>query len=244
MGSAKEGVVVSMKRKQMTIMAIGGHIGDMELTAGAVLAKHSLLGDRVITVALTAGEKGNPKEITTVEYKKQKIEEAKKFARMLNGEAIVLEYGDGELPDNEEVRYQVCDLIRKYKPTILITHWKNSIHKDHRNTYKIVKDAQFYAGISGFKREEPAHYAGGPYYAENWEDPEGFTPYIYIDTTEGHELWKKAVSTHWFVTNSNSFKYLEYYEHLSVVRGAEIRRPHAQAFAVDPMSMKVVKDSF
>ncbi len=39
-------------------MAIGGHIGDMELTAGGVLATASLKGDKIITVALTGGERG------------------------------------------------------------------------------------------------------------------------------------------------------------------------------------------
>lgn len=233
-----------MERKVLTIMAIGAHIGDMELTAGGVLAKQSLLGDHIITLALTAGEKGNPSNMTTDEYRVQKLEEAKKFASILNGEAIVLNYKDGELPDNEEVRYEVCDLIRKYKPNVLITHWKNSIHKDHALTYKIVKDAQFYAGVSGFVREYDAHFASGPYYAENWEDQYDFKPYIYVDIEEGYELWKKAVSTHWFAANSKSFKYLEYYDHLSFVRGAECRKIRAQAFAVDPMSMKIVKDCF
>jgi LmbE family N-acetylglucosaminyl deacetylase len=233
-----------MERKPITIMAIGGHIGDMELTAGGVLAKHSLMGDKIITVALTAGEKGNPPTMTPAEYRVQKVEEANKFAAMLGGEAVVLKYGDGELPDNDEVRFEVCDIIRKYKPNILITHWKNSIHKDHIITNKIVVDAQFYAGIAGFERDNPAHYAAGPYYAENWEDPEDFKPYVYIDITEGYELWKKAVSTHWFVTGSKSFKYLEYYDHLSFVRGAECRKQRAQAFAIDPMQMRVVKDSF
>jgi LmbE family N-acetylglucosaminyl deacetylase len=233
-----------MERKPMTIMAIGGHIGDMELTAGGVLAKHAVMGDKIITVALTAGEKGNPPNMIPTEYRVQKIEEANKFAAMLGGEAVVLRYADGELPDNDEVRFEVCDIIRKYKPNILITHWKNSIHKDHIITNKIVVDAQFYAGIAGFERENPAHYAAGPYYAENWEDPEDFKPYLYIDITEGYELWKKAVATHWFVTGSKSFKYLEYYDHLSFVRGAECRKQRAQAFAVDPMSMRVIKDSF
>lgn len=233
-----------MERKPITIMAIGGHIGDMELTAGGVLAKHSLMGDKVVTVALTAGEKGNPSHMTPDEYRLQKIEEANKFAAMLKGEAVVLRYKDGELPDNEEVRFEVCDLIRKYKPNILITHWKNSMHKDHSLTNRIVIDAQFYAAIAGFQRDNPPHFAAGPYFAENWEDPTDFKPYIYIDVTEGYELWKKAVATHWFVTGSKSFKYLEYYDHLSFIRGAECRKGRAQAFAVDPLQMKIVKESF
>ena len=41
-------------------MAIGGHIGDAELTCGGVLASLSLEGYKTVTVALTGGEKGNP----------------------------------------------------------------------------------------------------------------------------------------------------------------------------------------
>lgn len=225
-------------------MAIGAHVGDMELTAGGVLAKYAVLGDKVTLLHLTAGEKGNPPDKTVEEYRMQKISEAKKFAETIGGEAIVLDYKDGELPDNDEVKFKVCDIIREYKPDILITHWKNSMHKDHAATYRIVTDAQFYAGIAGFEREYPAHYAGGPYFAENWEDPYDFKPYTYVDITEGYELWMKALSNIWFVANSPSFKYLEYYDALSKVRGAECRKQRAEAFAVDPLSMKQVLKSF
>lgn len=225
-------------------MAIGAHIGDMELTAGGVLARHAVLGDKITTLALTAGEKGNPPSISVEEYRKQKVREANIFAEMLGGEAIVLDYNDGELPDNDKVRFEVCDIIRKYKPNVLITHWKNSMHKDHALTHRIVLDAQFYAGVKGFDREYPAYYAAGPYFAENWEDSYDFKPYIYVDITEGYDLWIKAVSTHFFATNSTSFKYLEYYDALSKVRGAECRRGRAEAFAVDPMAMRKVIDSF
>jgi LmbE family N-acetylglucosaminyl deacetylase len=163
---------------------------------------------------------------------------------MLGAEAIVLNYKDGELPDNDKVRFEVCDIIRKYKPNILITHRKNSMHKDHALAHRIVVDAQFYAGVKGFEREYPAHFAAGPYFAENWEDPYDFKPYTYVDITEGYDLWMKAVSTHWFVTNSTSFKYLEYYDALSKVRGIECRRQRAEAFAVDPMAMRKIIDSF
>jgi LmbE family N-acetylglucosaminyl deacetylase len=236
--------VINMERKKLHIMAVGAHIGDMELTVGGILAKHALMEDRITTVALTAGEKGNPDFITVEDYRKQKIHEANEFTSMLKGQAIVLDYNDGELPDNDEVRFKLCDIIRREKPNILITHWKNSIHKDHRTTYNIVKDAQYYAGVKGFERDNPNHFAAGPYYAENWEDALDFKPYIYVDITEGYELWKKAVSTMWFVTNSKSFKYLEYYDHLSRVRGTESRRKNAQCLAVDPENIKKIIDHF
>lgn len=220
-----------------TIMAIGGHIGDMELTAGGVLASMALKGAKIVTVALTGGERGNPPHLSVEEYRKQKVAEAEAFAGMMNGgKAIVFPYADGELPDNDEVAFKLCDVIREHKPSVLITHWKNSIHKDHEATSRIVKKAQFYAGLKSIERPLPAHYAGGPYYAENWEDPTEFNPYTYIKVSEeGFELWQKAITEHcWFALNSTSFKYFEYYSHLMAARGCLCRSKYAEAFDLDP----------
>lgn len=227
---------------QKVIMAIGGHVGDMELTAGGTLATMALKGYKIVTVALTGGEKGNPPHQSVSDYRLQKEKEAAEFAAMLSGEAIVFKYADGELPVDEEVKFMLCDVIRKYKPELLITHWKNSMHKDHEATYKIVKDAQFYAALPAFERELAPHYAGGPYYAENWEDPTDFKPYVYMEVSEeGYALWDKAINTHWFALNSTSFKYKEYYAHLMKVRGLEARKSYAEAFDVEELSKRVIK---
>ena len=232
-----------MSDNKMTILAIGGHVGDMELTAGGVLATHALRGDQIVTLALTAGEKGAPADMSLAAYREQKAREAEAFAQMLGGRAVAFDYPDGELPDNDTVRYQVCDVIREVKPNVIITHFKNSMHKDHMATHRIVNDARFFAGNPFFERKNPAFFASRLYYAENWEDAVDFKPYIYMDITEGFELWQKAVATHWFVTGSKSFPYLEYYTHLSRVRGIEARKGRAECFAIAPETMKVIKDS-
>ncbi len=228
-----------------TIMAIGGHIGDMELTCGGVLATHALRGDKIITVALTGGEKGNPPHLSVADYRRQKETEAHAFAGMLQGEAIVFPYADGELPVNEQVCFELCDVIRKYKPNVLITHWKNSIHKDHEATYKIVQDAQFYAALPGFVRSLPPHFAAGPYFAENWEDPDDFVPAVYMEVSQdGFDLWREAIAKHWFTVHSASFAYREYYTHLMSVRGIEAHKKYAQTFNLSPMNKRQVKTSF
>jgi|SRR5690554_2154604 len=227
------------------IMAIGGHVGDMELTCGGTLATMSLEGHKIITVALTGGEKGNPPHLSVKDYRKQKEQEAHNFAQMLGGVSVVLPYNDGELLVNDKVKFEVASLIRKYKPDVLITHWKNSMHKDHEATHYIVKDAQFYAGIKGFENEYPPHYASGPYYAENWEDPVDFKPYVYVHVSEaGFKLWQQAIDTHWFAINSKSFQYKRYYEALMVVRGCEARTQYAESFNVEELTKKVIKTSF
>lgn len=233
-----------MSEQKLTILAIGGHVGDMELTAGGVLASHALKGDRIVTLALTAGERGVPAGREVADYREQKVREAETFAAMLGGEAIVFDIPDGELADNEEMRLRVCDVIRKVRPQVLITHFSNSMHKDHMTTHRIVNDARFFAGLASFERAEPAFFASRLYYAENWEDAVDYRPYVYIDfDQEAYELWVKAVSEHWFVTGSTSFPYLEYYKHLARVRGIEARKTYAESFMIPEESMRLLKSA-
>ena len=97
--------------------------------------------------------------------------------------------------------------MRKYKADIVLTHFKNSLHKDHARCSKIVSEAQLFAGIDmGDKVEGKAIYVP-IYYCENWEDKIGFDRYIMVDVTLGYKLWSEAIQKHWFVMNSKDFKY-------------------------------------
>lgn len=225
---------------QKCIMAIGGHIGDAELTAGGTLATLALKGWKIVTVGATGGERGNPPSVSVAEYREQKIYEAKAFAEKLGGEAVVLPYADGELKCDDEAKFLLCDIIRRYKPERLLTHWKNSMHRDHIVCSNLVREAQFLAGLRSVERELPAHYASGPYMAENWEDADGFVPHTYFEVTkEGFALWSEAIDTHWFAVNSRDFKYKDYYSALKRVRGLEGRFEYAEAFALNEYQKRV-----
>lgn len=227
-----------------TILAIGGHIGDAELTAGGVMAANAVDGGKNYTLALTAGERGNPPHLTVQEYRKQKVAEASAFAKMVNGESFVLEYADGELPNNEEVRYQVANIIRKVKPDVILTHWHSSMHKDHNNTHLIVPDAQFLASVVECDKIEGARHYAPVYFCENWEDDMDFRPSFYVDFTKGYDLWCEALKTQWFVMNSKDFKYYDYYTSLARCRGALNKTMYAEAFAMHEYKRILRKDSF
>ena len=227
-----------------TILAIGGHIGDAELTAGGVMAANAVDGGKNYTLALTAGERGNPPHLSVQEYRKQKVAEASAFAKMVNGESFVLEYADGELPNNEEVRYQVANIIRKVKPDVILTHWHSSMHKDHNNTHLIVPDAQFLASVVECDKIEGERHYAPVYFCENWEDDMDFRPSFYVDFTKGYDLWCEALKTQWFVMNSKDFKYYDYYTSLARCRGALNKTMYAEAFAMHEYKRILRKDSF
>src|SRR5690554_5676700 len=128
-----------MENAKQKIMVVGAHAGDAEIMAGAVVAKYTSAGHEAVLVHLTPGEKGH-RTMSPEDYAKQKINEGHKAAGVLGAKAIFLPYKDAELPLNDEVKYELADTIRAEKPTMIITHWKGSIHKDHEYTYHIVQD--------------------------------------------------------------------------------------------------------
>jgi LmbE family N-acetylglucosaminyl deacetylase len=227
-----------------TILAVGAHCGDMEITSGAVLLKHRRQGDRVVLLHLTLGEGGNPK-IAPTAYGEQKRREAVAAAQVLGAEVLFGPYRDGEIPRSDEAATYVADVIRQVKPTHVITHWRTSIHKDHARTHEIVSDALLLASLEGVRSERaPFRGVRGVFYAENWEDPEGFEPYVYVEVTEEIEAWRRCVTQYEFIRGGISeFPYLDYYTALSRVRGAEAGRPLAVAFDVPPMARKRVVDT-
>lgn len=230
-------------RPARTILAIGAHAGDMELTAGAVLLKQHALGDSIVLLHLTLGEGGNPK-MSPAQYGEQKKREAQTAAALLGARVIFGPYKDGELPNSEEARRYVAEIIREVKPTLVITHWRNSIHRDHANTHAIVEDAVLLATLEGVKLASPPHRGTRLWYAENWEDAEGFSPYLYVDVSGQMDRWRQLVSSYEFVRGGvSSFAYLDYYAGLAAVRGAESRRASAEAFDIDPLGKKRVLDA-
>lgn len=214
--------------KENRLLIIGAHVGDAELTAGCLAAKHSDAGHKVFLVHMTLGERGHP-SLSQEEYAVQKKGEAENVARSLGAEVFFLHYRDGELPVNDEVKFKLCDLVRELRPDIVVTHWARSDHKDHANTYLNVEDAVFYAGLPAIKRDLPAHTVSSVYYAENWEDPYGFRPQVYVDTSEVFETWKKAMSQCAFARGETGFPYIEYYSNLFRIRGIEAGFKYAQA---------------
>ncbi|MFE7064090.1 PIG-L deacetylase family protein [Sutcliffiella sp. NPDC057660] len=212
----------------MNLVVLGAHCGDAEIQAGAIAHKYAKAGHRVTFVHLTAGEKGNPPGISIEEYREQKIRESERAAAVLGVETITLDYRDAELTFNDEIVTRVATLMRELKPKTVITHWENSIHPDHALCAQIVLAAQLKTGLPGFDLDGlPAHFYNY-FHSENWEDMEGYVPDIFVDVSEEFDTYLKALSQYWFVMNSKSFRYYDYYQALCTVRGCVNRTKYAQ----------------
>ncbi|WP_417897638.1 PIG-L deacetylase family protein [Bacillus haimaensis] len=212
----------------MNLVVLGAHCGDAEIQAGAIAHKYAKAGHRVTFVHLTAGEKGNPPGSSIEEYREQKIRESEKSAAVLGVDTITLDYRDAELTFSDDIVTRVATLMRELKPKTVITHWENSIHPDHALCAQIVQAAQLKAGLPGFNLDGlPAHFYNY-FHSENWEDMEGYVPDIFVDVSEEFDTYLEALSQYWFVMNSKSFRYYDYYQALGTVRGCVNRTKYAQ----------------
>lgn len=215
-----------------TVLAIGGHIGDMDLTAGPTLAKMVLEGDRAILLAATYGERGHPR-LSPEEYRVQKVREGEQFAADIGAEFRVLDYSDGFLPDDDEAANQIADIIRAEKPDIIITHWTKSIHRDHERAAILAERARFLASLpvdSPLGRHGVRQFL----HADNWEDAEGFVPDLYVSIPdEAFERWRAAIQNQAFARGETyGFRYIDYYTAMMSAKGCLAGTSRACGFVV------------
>jgi len=201
-----------------SVMAIAAHPGDAFFAMGAPVAVAAHSGGQGFLLSLSLGEKGSS-SISAEQYGSSQREASEKAAALIGAKALFLAYPDGEIPINEEAKFAVCDLIRQYKPSTIVTHWKGSWHKDHRACYDIVDDAIFYAGLPAIVRKEPAHGVRKLFFADNWEDATGFVPDTYLDITPVCDRWLNACSTFPMWRGETGFRYNDYYGSMAVARG-------------------------
>jgi LmbE family N-acetylglucosaminyl deacetylase len=150
-------------------MAIAAHPGDGFFAMGAPVALAAHQGGHGTFLSLSLGSRGST-SIPEARYGAMQRDASESAAQKLGAQTVFLDNMDGEVPVNEQIKLSVCDLIRKYKPTAIVTHWKGSWHKDHKACHDIVTDAVFYAALPAIVRDLPAHNVAKIFYADNWED--------------------------------------------------------------------------
>lgn len=217
-GQPTSGMPAVHDKTAATVMAIAAHPGDTFFAMGAPVALATHLGGQGYLLSLTLGEKGSS-TIPPDQYGRLQQDAANKAAASLDAKALFLRYRDGELPENDEAAFAVCDFIRQYKPHVVITHWKGSWHKDHKACYGIVQNAIFYAALPAFVRRHPAHAVRSLYFADNWEDARGFTADTYLDITPTYDRWSQACGMFPMWRGENGFRYNDYYSSRAVECG-------------------------
>ena len=141
------------------ILAFAAHPDDVEMGAGGTLLKMKSDGFKTAIVDLT---KGDLSSRGTVESRAKEIEVASKILNLNYRENLAL--ADGRFEFSEENRIKIMDMIRKFKPRLVLAPYFEDRHPDHERCSKLVKEACFYAGLIKYKSDYPAHKVQRLYY--------------------------------------------------------------------------------
>lgn len=126
----------------LDILAFGAHPDDVELGCGGTLAKEISNHKKVGIIDLTRGELGTRGTVALRDL------EAKKAALIL-GVSVRENLGlrDGFFQNNEENQMKVIEIIRKYRPKIVLSNAVSDRHIDHGKGSSLVSDACFLSGL-------------------------------------------------------------------------------------------------
>lgn len=128
---------------KIDILAFGAHPDDVELSCSGTLVKMKKLGKRIGIIDLTKGELGTR---GTAQTRESEAEESSQILDLDVRENLDL--GDGWFTIDQTTILKVIQVIRKYRPSIVLANAINDRHTDHSKGAELVKQAVFLAGLS------------------------------------------------------------------------------------------------
>lgn len=222
---------------KLDVLAFGAHPDDVELSCGGTLAKLAKHGKAVGIVDLTRGEMG------TRGTPDRREAEAAEAARIL-GVAVRENLGipDGNIELTPANTLKVVQVIRKYRPdVILIPHWLER-HPDHEHTHQLCRKAWFSAGLEKVETtvlgvlQDPFRPRAVYHYMQWYE----FTPSFVVDISEEFEQRMQAVrafASQFYNPQSNeretalsSPEFLRFMETRFAYYGSRIGRRYGEPF--------------
>lgn len=151
---------------KLDILVFGAHPDDAELGAGGTIAKEIKHGKKVGVIDLTRGELGTR---GSAEIRDQEAVSAAKILGLSLREN--LRFRDGFFTNDEAHQLKVIEMVRKYRPDIVLCNAIEDRHIDHAKGSKLVSDACFLSGLMKIKTQ----YNGEP--QDKWR-PKAIYHYI------------------------------------------------------------------
>ena len=136
----------------LDLLAIMAHPDDAELLCGGSLSKAAAQGDRVGILDLTRGEAATAGSAETREQEATRSAEVMGLAVRRNARLH-----DAGLINDDASRSVVVELIRELRPRVIVTHWREGRHPDHRVAAQLAYDAAFLSALKNYDAPGVAH---------------------------------------------------------------------------------------
>lgn len=182
------------------VMAFGAHPDDIEIGCGGTLLKLSQRGRRIVLVDLVRGEMATRGTVA------ERNEEAARAVEILGAEAREnLDLKDGYIAVTDEAKRKVAEVVRKYRPQLVMAPYCRDRHPDHYRTSEVVYEGLFLAGLQRFETGQKSYRPQRMIYIMQWEE---FTPTFIVDITDQYEKKMEAIFAYksQFMPDDNFYK--------------------------------------
>lgn len=175
---------------KLDVLAIGAHPDDIELSCAGTVSAMVKQGKRVGILDLTDGELG------TRGSRSIRKKEAARSAEILGlSMREGLRLPDGNIEVHQTNIKKVIQVIRRYRPSLLLfPHWLER-HPDHEHAHRLCREAWFYAGLEKIrttdqgKSQEPFRPGKYFHFMQKYE----FQPTFIIDVSSVYETKKESL---------------------------------------------------
>lgn len=186
----------------MDVLGFGAHPDDVEISCGGSIAKLVQSGKSVGLIDLTMGELG------TRGSGPLRLIEASAAAEVLGVKYREnLQLGDGFFEENQESLLKVIEMIRKYRPEVVLANSIKDRHPDHARGASLVSRACFLSGLRKIEtsNEGKAQEAWRPKSVYHYIQDYYIDPDFVIDVSDFFEIKMasiKAYKSQFFDPNS------------------------------------------
>ncbi|EMA52578.1 MULTISPECIES: PIG-L deacetylase family protein [Halococcus] len=179
----------------MHVVAVVAHPDDADIFCGGTLAKHAARGDRVSIAHMTRGEYGGLGTDTEAEIADAREKEARASGEVLGADAVeFLGFEDGRITYSLDNRLRIVDALRRYDPDVVLTHFRDDMHPDHRATSRLVTDAYYMASLPLAETDhEPCDPDNVYYFGKPTAE---FEPSTFVDISEHIDRKLRAIEQH------------------------------------------------
>lgn len=167
------------------VMAFGAHPDDIELGCGGTLIKLTDAGHTVVLVDMARGELGTR---GTLETREAESARAAGIIGAVARENLALE--DGNIHADAESKRKVAEVVRTYRPHMVLVPYYRDRHPDHYHSSEVVYEGTWLAGLTRYETGQPKYRPVKVAYYMGWYE---FEPTFIVDISAQFERKMEAI---------------------------------------------------
>jgi len=177
------------------VLAVVAHPDDAEYLCAGTLARAKRDGATIGICVLCQGDRGQP-AVPIANLVAVRRREMAAAAKLLGAVLLRGEFGDGQLVDGPAQRKKLIELYRRFRPTLVLAHWKEDYHTDHRTAGALAEAVSWFCASAGHKTQAAAMSNQPALWWMDTMNMTGFEPGFFVDVSDQIDLKRRMLACH------------------------------------------------